>query len=143
MKSKGFYTPEGVLIENKSIKSLTIPEKLNLNNVKPLEEVAGKMAKWFNLKTHPEFNGLRVALLGAELVPGNAEFANTETGEVGDYVRILCIPLGEDNKTGDPMVIYTGAENVVSRITSVLPVLNPDNPLIGTFRAAGRAWLLE
>lgn len=141
MTNKGYLDPvTGKEIVPVSVRRFVFPKILDLNNAKPIAEVAGNMPRWMNLKDHTDLDGQRIAIFAVEIVPGSGDYPDKETGEVRDYVRIACALL--DDGGNEPVVIYTGSQNVVERAMAIMGSLSPDTPIIATLQAAGRAWLL-
>lgn len=124
----------GEIVESSNGSSWSPP---SLKNARRVKDVAGELPQYINLKDHPELSGVEIAIVSvSDPVPG----------DLGDYVKIACYPL-KDGEPGKPIVIVTGAENVLNRALAIQGEASPETPVIGTLREVGNAtrtaWLLE
>lgn len=133
----------GEVIYPSHINAIQFPKQFDPRTARKVEDLAGKLPPWMNLKDHPDLDGVSIAIIGVQFMPRNPDFADKNSGEIRDYVRLACFILDGEGKAVSPAVIYTGAEQVVSRVMTVAPEIKPETPVVGTLRAAGRAWLLE
>lgn len=137
----------GQPIPSMDIRHFVFPPSVKVSDIRTIEEAAGKSPRWLNLKDHSELDGVTIAILGVEFMPGNSDYADKDTGEVRDYVRLAAVILDNDGAVSEPVVIYTGASQIVERIMAISEGVSPDNPVKGTLRAVGsasrRAWLIE
>lgn len=133
----------GSPIRQLDTRHFVFPPSLKVENMRTIEEVAGKFPRWLNLRDHDELDGVDIAILGVEFMPGNSEFADPNTGEVRDYVRLAAVILDKSGAVSEPVIIYTGAAQIVERSMAIASAVSPEEPVKGTLRTAGRAWLIE
>jgi hypothetical protein len=111
-----------------------------IEEVTPIQNIAGKQIPAWNLKEHPELDGARIVV--TKVKPNDGA-----SSEFGPFVvcEVWVIPTGKNlkdcNPESDLKMIITGADNVYER--TVLALSNEALPFSATLRKSGRSWFLD
>lgn len=114
-----------------------IPSREEVTDIK---QISGVNPPFSSLKNHPEYNGMKILVMHAELKNGTIPDAS---GAVQDYVLMACavFPPSRQPSQDDVQIIATGAGNVFTRVKDA--IVAGVFPIEGTLRNAGRAWFID
>jgi hypothetical protein len=109
------------------------PKMPALQNHRRVSELAGVQVPHINLKDSPELDGQEIAIV----------FVAIAAGEFGEYCKIGAFLVDNGEARPNPVVIMTGAENVLNRALAVQDYASMETPVLGVLKRAGDAWLLD
>lgn len=112
------------------VPAVILPPKAE--TITKISDVAGRNPPSFNLRDHPELDGLNIIIISARIAEG----------ETRDYVVMRAFLYAGDTPTPENLcVMITGAENIVEKLTIVIE--QNAFPTSGKLRKSGRAWFID
>lgn len=124
-----------------------IPSKYDLDalmqvpdpeTVTDINKVSRSGPRYVSLKDNDKYNGMRMTVMQAEIIPGT--IPDKETGAINDYIRAVAAiyPPEREATKEDVVILQTGSGDIARRIIDALDA--GAFPATGILHKHGRAW---